>query len=77
NHMKLPLDTPFLSRLRSYEINHVFRGVKYHARVPVPDSYMLPGVADEGSASVCHRGFQDVYCLPREIFCVCTNLGDN
>ncbi|KAI6030175.1 hypothetical protein EDC04DRAFT_2712284 [Pisolithus marmoratus] len=60
--MKLPLDTPFLSRLRSYEINHVFRGVKYHARVPVPDSYMLPGVADEGSSQRMSAGDSRTVC---------------
>ncbi|KAI6013233.1 RNA dependent RNA polymerase-domain-containing protein [Pisolithus marmoratus] len=77
SQMQPPLDTPFLSRLRSYAINHVLRDIKYHARVPVPDSYMLPGVADEGPAHV-KRGLPNVYCLPQgKIFACIQNPGDN
>ncbi|KAI6030049.1 RNA dependent RNA polymerase-domain-containing protein [Pisolithus marmoratus] len=77
SQMQPPLDTPFLSRLRSYAINHVLRDIKYHARVPVPDSYMLPGIADEGPAHV-KRGLPNVYCLPQgKIFACIQNPGDN
>ncbi|KAI6110431.1 RNA dependent RNA polymerase-domain-containing protein [Pisolithus croceorrhizus] len=62
NQMQLPLNTPFLLRLRSYAINHVLRNIKYRARIPIPESYMLPGVADEGPAYA--NGRNNVYCLP-------------
>ncbi|KAG6331650.1 hypothetical protein ID866_7441 [Astraeus odoratus] len=50
NLLQRPLDTPFLAQLRSCAINHVLRDIKYRARIPIPDSYMLVGVADEGPA---------------------------
>lgn len=64
NPLQQSLDTPFLSRLRSCAINHVLRLVKYRARIPVPDSYMLVGVADEGPAYV-KKGVKNVFCLPQ------------
>ncbi|KAI6116669.1 RNA dependent RNA polymerase-domain-containing protein, partial [Pisolithus croceorrhizus] len=76
NQMQLPLNTPFLSRLRSYAINHVLRGIKYRARIPIPESYMLPGVADEGPAYVNRRN--NVYCLPQgKIFVCIQKSGDS
>ncbi|KAI5995827.1 RNA dependent RNA polymerase-domain-containing protein [Pisolithus orientalis] len=76
NRMQRPLDTPFLSRIRSSAINHVLRGIKYRARIPIPESYMLPGVADEGPAYV-NRGYKNVYCLPQgKIFACIQNPGD-
>ncbi|KAI6163945.1 RNA dependent RNA polymerase-domain-containing protein [Pisolithus thermaeus] len=64
------LDTPFLSSLRSSAINYVLRGLKYRARIPIPGSYMLPGVADEGPAYV-NMGYKDVYCLPEGMIFAC------
>ncbi|KAI6035723.1 RNA dependent RNA polymerase-domain-containing protein, partial [Pisolithus marmoratus] len=76
NHMQRPLDTPFLSRIRSSAINHVLRDVKHRARIPIPESYMLPGVADEGPAYV-NKGYKNVYCLPQgKIFACIQNPGD-
>lgn len=76
DQMQLPLNTPFLSRLRSYAINHVLRGVKYRARIPIPESYMLPGVADEGPAYVNRR--DNIYCLPQgKIFACVQDSGDS
>ncbi|KAI6122348.1 RNA dependent RNA polymerase-domain-containing protein [Pisolithus croceorrhizus] len=76
NHMQRPLDTPFLTRIRSSAINHVLRGIKYRARIPIPESYMLPGVADEGPAYV-NKGCKNVYCLPQgKIFACIQNPGD-
>ncbi|KAI5993225.1 RNA dependent RNA polymerase-domain-containing protein [Pisolithus albus] len=70
------LDTPFLSSLRSSVINYVLRGIKYRARIPIPESYMFPGVADEGPAYV-KMGFEDVYCLPEgKIFACIQNSRD-
>ncbi|KAI6030048.1 RNA dependent RNA polymerase-domain-containing protein [Pisolithus marmoratus] len=75
-HSQKQLDTPFLARLRSSAINYVLRGIKYRARIPIPDSYMLPGVADEGPAYV-NMGYGNVYCLPEgKIFACAQNPGD-
>ncbi|KAL4067761.1 RNA dependent RNA polymerase-domain-containing protein [Scleroderma citrinum] len=76
NHLQKPLDTSFLARIRSCAINHVLRYVKYRARIPIPDSYMLVGVADEGPAYV-KRGHTNVYCLQQgRIFACIQNPGE-
>lgn len=72
NHLQQSLDTPFLARLRSCAINHVLRGVKHEARIPIPNSYMLVGVADEGPA-YAKKGVKNLYCLPQgKIFGMCS-----
>ncbi|KAH7883307.1 RNA dependent RNA polymerase-domain-containing protein [Phlebopus sp. FC_14] len=64
DHLRQSLDTPFLARLRSCAINDVLRSVKHDARIPIPNSHMLVGVADEGPAYV-KLGRKNVYCLPQ------------
>ena len=64
NHLQQPLDSPFLARLRACAINHVLYGVKHEARIQIPNSYMLVGVADEGPAYM-QQGRTNVYCLPQ------------
>jgi RNA-dependent RNA polymerase len=44
------MDNPFFSQLRQVAKNDVLRDIKHSARIPVPDSYLLVGVADEGPA---------------------------
>ncbi|CCM04578.1 uncharacterized protein FIBRA_06759 [Fibroporia radiculosa] len=44
------LNDPFFLGLREYGIQHVLRDLKTRARIPVPNSYLLVGVADEGPA---------------------------
>ena len=44
------MDNPFFSQLRQVAMNDVLRDIKHHARIPVPESYLLVGVADEGPA---------------------------
>jgi RNA-dependent RNA polymerase len=39
---------PFIQSLISYAIVHANRALKYQARIPVPRSWNLVGVADEG-----------------------------
>ncbi|KAF9236238.1 RNA dependent RNA polymerase-domain-containing protein [Melanogaster broomeanus] len=76
NHMQRPLDTPFFAQLRWCAVNHVLRAVKYEARIPIPDSHMLLGVADEGPAYV-EKGLKNVYCLPQgRIFACVQRPGD-
>ena len=40
----------FIDRLISFAKNAVLRDIKHKARIPIPDSYHLVGVADEGPA---------------------------
>ena len=42
------MDNPFFSQLRQVAMNDVLRDIKHHAKIPIPDSYLLVGVADEG-----------------------------
>jgi RNA-dependent RNA polymerase len=56
-------DTLFLNRVRNFAKNHVLRDIKHSARIPVPNSWLLVGVADEGPAYV-NEGYQNVFCLP-------------
>jgi RNA-dependent RNA polymerase len=55
----------FFERLLRFSINHSLRRIKFKARVPVPESYQLVGVADEGQAYI-KEGIvnkDDVYTL--------------
>ncbi|KZT71262.1 RdRP-domain-containing protein [Daedalea quercina L-15889] len=62
------LQDPFISRLIHIAKNHVLRDVKHGARIPIPDSYLLVGVADEGPAYE-QDGVENVYTLKKgEIF---------
>ncbi|KAG2020116.1 calcium ion transporter [Coprinopsis cinerea AmutBmut pab1-1] len=56
------IDTPFLHLLRSVAINDVLRDIKHSARIKIPDSYLLVGIADEGPAYE-KRGYKNVYSL--------------
>ena len=62
------LKDAFIDRLIHYAKNHVLRDVKHGARIPIPDSYLLVGIADEGPAYEA-EGVENVYCLKEnEIF---------
>jgi hypothetical protein len=56
----------FFERLLRFSMNHSLREVKFKARIPVPGSYQLVGVADEGHAYIeeGHASEDDVYTLP-------------
>ncbi|KZT27322.1 RdRP-domain-containing protein [Neolentinus lepideus HHB14362 ss-1] len=56
------LENPLLKRLIHYSRNHILREIKHGARIPIPDSWCLPGIADEGPAYVA-AGRQNIYCL--------------
>lgn len=56
------IDTPFLRLLRSVAIYDTLRDVKHSARIPIPDSYLLVGIADEGVAYQ-NAGYKDVFTL--------------
>ncbi|KAH9843166.1 RdRP-domain-containing protein [Rhodofomes roseus] len=56
------LQDPFIDRLIHFAKNHVLRDVKHGARIPIPDSHLLVGVADEGPAYE-QEGVNNVYSL--------------
>ncbi|KAI0064493.1 RdRP-domain-containing protein [Artomyces pyxidatus] len=69
---KTPIGSAFLGRLLRYCINHVLRLMKHRARIPVPKSYQLVGVADEGQAYIqegCDA--KDVFTLDQGRIYVC------
>ncbi|KAG1724765.1 RNA dependent RNA polymerase-domain-containing protein [Suillus paluster] len=71
------IDTPFLAQIRYCAINHVLRAVKHDARIPIPNSYMLMGVTDEGPAYE-KRGRSNVFKLaPGKIYACVQKPGDN
>src|SRR5258707_13328173 len=60
----------FFERLLRFSMNHSLREGKFKARIPVPNSYQLVGVADEGRAYI-NEGVneEDVYTLdPDKIY---------
>jgi RNA-dependent RNA polymerase len=56
------MDNPFFSQLRQVAKNDVLRDIKHSARIPVPDSYLLVGVADEGPAYEA-AGYTNIFKL--------------
>jgi RNA-dependent RNA polymerase len=56
-------DTPFLKQVRQVSMNDVLRDIKHSARIRIPESYLLVGVADEGSGYQ-KAGLTNVYTLP-------------
>ncbi|PFH51174.1 hypothetical protein AMATHDRAFT_3305 [Amanita thiersii Skay4041] len=66
------LDTPFLERIRQVAMISVLREIKHNARIPVPGSYHLVGVADEGPAHINRGNDADkVFTLPEGHIYVC------
>jgi RNA-dependent RNA polymerase len=59
---KKAIRSAFFGRLLRYAMNHSLREVKFKARIPVPESYQLVGVADEGQAYI-NEGKESVYTL--------------
>ncbi|EED81310.1 predicted protein [Postia placenta Mad-698-R] len=52
----------FTRRVREHAIQHVLCDMKNRARIPVPRSYLLVGVADEGPAYT-KQGYENVFQL--------------
>ncbi|KAJ3576204.1 hypothetical protein NP233_g613 [Leucocoprinus birnbaumii] len=68
------IDTPFLKQIREVAMMDIMRDIKHSARILVPDSHLLVGVADEGPAYE-KRGYENVYCLrPGQVY-VCIQEG--
>jgi RNA-dependent RNA polymerase len=67
---KRAIKNAFFKRLLRFSIHHSLREVKFKARIRVPESYQLVGVADEGRAYI-EEGVSedDVFTLkPGEIY---------
>ncbi|KAH6918359.1 RNA dependent RNA polymerase-domain-containing protein [Coprinopsis sp. MPI-PUGE-AT-0042] len=64
------IDTPFLRLLRSVAINDVLRDIKHSARIRIPDSYLLVGIADEGPFYE-ERGYENVFKLEQHQIYAC------
>ena len=58
----ISMDNPFLSQLRQVAMNDVLRDIKHSAKIPVPDSFLLVGVADEGPAYEA-AGYTNIFKL--------------
>ncbi|KXN89587.1 putative RNA-dependent RNA polymerase 1 [Leucoagaricus sp. SymC.cos] len=68
NPEKPNIDSPFLKQVREVAMMDILRDIKHSARILVPDSHLLVGVADEGPAYQKH-GFENVYCLrPGQVY---------
>ena len=61
---KKAIGKPFFESLLRYSMNHSLREIKFKARIPVPKSFQLVGVADEGRAYIA-EGLkeEDVFTL--------------
>ena len=59
----ISMDNPFFSQLRQIAMNDVLRGIKHSARIPIPNSYLLVGVADEGPAYEAAAGYTNIFKL--------------
>jgi RNA-dependent RNA polymerase len=58
----ISMDNPFFRQLRQVAMNDLLRDIKHSARIRVPDSYLLVGVADEGPAYEA-AGYMNVFKL--------------
>ncbi|CDO73610.1 hypothetical protein BN946_scf185014.g80 [Trametes cinnabarina] len=70
------LSATFLHSLIIYAQHHVLRDIKHNARIPIPDSYLLVGVADEGPAYEA-EGIKDVFALKEGQIYVCIQNDDD
>lgn len=70
------IDNQFIKQLRNVARIEVLREIKHSARIKIPDSYLLVGVADEGPA-YRKDGYQNVYELPEgHIYACVQKAGD-
>ncbi|KAJ7461474.1 RNA dependent RNA polymerase-domain-containing protein [Mycena latifolia] len=75
-HRTPGIDNEFFNQLRGVAKNDVLRDIKHSARIPIPESYLLVGVADEGPA-YRRAGYQNVYELPPGKIYACVHRRDD
>ncbi|VDB83377.1 unnamed protein product [Peniophora sp. CBMAI 1063] len=69
---KTPVGSELFARLLRYAVNDSLRTMKHKARIPVPGSYQLVGVADEGQAYIKEgEDPNDVFTLDMNQIYVC------
>ncbi|KAG7448123.1 RdRP-domain-containing protein [Guyanagaster necrorhizus] len=64
------IDTPFLKQLRQVAKIDLLREIKHQARIPIPESYLLVGVPDEGPAYE-KNGYTNVFTLKQTEIYAC------
>ncbi|KAJ7256500.1 RNA dependent RNA polymerase-domain-containing protein [Mycena haematopus] len=69
------VDNEFLRQIRQVAENAVLRDIKHSARIPIPESYLLVGVSDEGPAYK-KAGYSNVYELPPGKIYACIHRQD-
>ncbi|KAH8099527.1 RdRP-domain-containing protein [Cristinia sonorae] len=75
NDIKHVLSDVFIDRLITFGMNSVLRDIKHKARIPIPNSYHLVGVADEGPAYEA-EGKRNVFKLKEGEIFVCIHRQD-
>ncbi|THU88603.1 RdRP-domain-containing protein [Dendrothele bispora CBS 962.96] len=74
--LKTCIDNAFFKELRKVARMDVLREMKHQARIPIPDSYLLVGVADEGPV-YREKGYDNVYILPEGHIYACVQENPN
>ncbi|KAJ7685522.1 RNA dependent RNA polymerase-domain-containing protein [Mycena polygramma] len=75
-HRTPGIDNEFFAQLRRVAKNDVLRDIKHSARILIPESYLLVGVADEGPAYT-RAGYGNVYELPPGKIYACIHRRDD
>ncbi|KAJ6490593.1 RNA dependent RNA polymerase-domain-containing protein [Mycena vitilis] len=75
-HRTPGIDNEFFAQLRRVAKNDVLRDIKHSARILIPESYLLVGVADEGPAYI-KAGYSNVYELPPGKIYACIHRRDD
>lgn len=76
-HDPWSIDTPFLQQVRQIAKVHIQRELKCEARIPIPASYNLVGVPDEGPTHQHLKGYENVFCLPQGHIAACIKENPN
>ncbi|KAK0484002.1 RNA dependent RNA polymerase-domain-containing protein [Armillaria novae-zelandiae] len=64
------IDTPFLKQIRQVAKIDVLREIKHQSRIPIPGSYLLVGIPDEGPAYE-QNGYENVFTLKQNEIYAC------
>ncbi|KAK7038067.1 RNA-dependent RNA polymerase [Favolaschia claudopus] len=75
-HRTPGIDNEFFHQLRQVAEMSVLRELKHSARIPIPESYLLVGIADEGVA-YRNAGYDNVFVLQPGQIAVCIQGRDD
>ena len=62
---------PFLEQLRQVASFDAQREIKHQARIPIPGSFKLVGVPDEGPTYEGKEGYENIFCLAEGRIAAC------